>query len=250
MALSKDLQREFIRADQDPRYFLFGDVLQSEDYLLAEQLGGDIKRYEEVATDPHIAAVLQKRAMAIVARDWRIKPADDSESSIAAAELVKSAVDGFNFDELCVHLQRNAQLLGNSEAEHIWEEREVQINGNAKNFYLPKEVRGKDTSRFAFVVPPKDKKLDPQVQYVKGYELRQLTRSFPVSGERLPINKVIHHSYGSTTGNPNGKGVGGVLWWMKRFKTELTKHWLIFCDCINHLFYRWENANLRNRRKL
>lgn len=226
MALSKDLKLEIVRADSDPLYNIFsGQTLLSEDYLLAIDLSNDLKRYEELELDPHVASVLQKRKMAVTAHEWRVDAADSSdEASVEAADLVRSLLNLFNFDELSQHML-NAILLGYTVAEIMWASDEL---GKFGKIDRPVEVRGKDSSRFMFARP--NEKEDPRYQYINGYELRQFTRNNRYQGEPLPINKMVVHSFGSKIGNPNGIGVGNRLWWMVRFKKEITKFWLIFLD--------------------
>jgi len=227
MALSKDLRQEIVKADRIGGYSLFtGEILLSEDFTLWNELGNDLSRYESLEQDTHIAAVMRKRRMGVTAKEYVVIASDvTNEDEVEGADLCRKCLELFNFDETCLHLL-NAILLGHSEAEIIWGDDKLAGFGDIGR---PVEIRGKEASRFSFA-KPYGGKINVANQQVKGYELRQSISGITLDGTPLPKNKIIHHSYGSKSGNPNGKGDGSVLWWMSRFKREVVKSWLIFLD--------------------
>jgi len=116
---------------------------------------------------------------------------------------------------------------------------------------VPREIRNRKRERFVFrppskkvrqvkdpsqvndlnpVNPDKPSRIKLPPQQIMGWELRILTKDEPIKGEPAPIFKFIHHSFGSETSNPNGKGVGGDLFWPVTLKREFVAFWAIYAD--------------------
>jgi phage gp29-like protein len=222
MPISKLLRDEIIKAEDSPTYDLFaGDLLLPEDQLLYYRLANNVRRYTSLEDDPHISAVMDKRRMAVVAREWRVDPAGEKPADKAAAEMCTEVFKGFNFDEACSNLL-NALLLGRFMSEIMWSDGET----GGKAAIVVKEINGKDPSRLVFGVPDDETK----TQHIKGFQANMLSRYSPWLGEPLPLNKIIIHTYGSKIGNPYGYGLGSKLYWMQKFKKECLKFWMVFLD--------------------
>lgn len=234
MAFSKRLQQEIITAERDPDYSLFsGDVLISEDDLLWDRFGNEIRRYEELENDAHVSAVLSKRKYAVTGREWMVENPDpenpDNEEAALATYLCRYALKRFDFDKLCYDLL-NAILIGKGFAEIFWDEVTLQVPNIGEGTYtLPYETRARASSRFAYA-KSKDSKIPSNVESVQGYELRHLTRDNPWNGERIGKYRIIPYSWGSKTGNPNGNGLGKKIWWPLTLKKDIIKFWGVFLD--------------------
>ena len=223
--LSKSITQEIVRAEDSPHFDMFsGDMMLPEDQLLYYRLANDVRRYSELENDCHISAVMEKRRLAVVSRDWRVEPGGTKPIDKAAAEMCDEVLRQFNFDESCNNLL-SAILLGRFMSEISWQDGEVKD----KAAITVKSLDGKDPSRLIFGMPAEGAG-SARIQHVKGFQAKQLTRSTPWDGEPLPTNKLVIHTFGSKIGNPYGYGVGSKLFWMLKFKKECLKFWLVFLD--------------------
>jgi phage gp29-like protein len=203
------------------------------DYTLVEKGGGGFLSYdiyEDIARDPHAFAVLQKRLMAVVSRDWEIKPASEKRQDKKVAEFVTEALQqlgsrttsrnnnetcintGGNFDQVCFELLA-AVLYGFSVSEILWEQRDGKI--------VPEHVIAKDIRRFIFTVADRG-----------GYNLRLITWDNSHDGMPLSRGKFIVHRYNALGlhDDPYGLGLGSRLFFPRWFKSNAVKSWLIFAD--------------------
>lgn len=175
--------------------------------LLTESNGKGLKLYDEVDRDPHAGAVLQTRYLSVVGKEWEILPggSNDDERSKMIAKFVKDVLLDVNFNQVRQEILQ-AILYGYYPAEILW----VVKNGKV----VPGKIVGKHPRRFSFTM---------------NRELRLLTPSNMVEGEKVPDRKFIVFSYGSSD-NPYGKGIGQKLWWPVWFKKHGIKFWLIFLE--------------------
>lgn len=214
-----------IRPDQDPNFYdhFQGDLLLPDDDLLAYRLNGDLRAYEAIDDDPYIGRLVAERRESPFRKEWTIVPASQKSADLLAAELCRQAVGRFDFDDVCGKLN-HAIFTGRSIAEIEWEEVDLELrpkkNIIRRSCLIPKSVNPRDAARLVFILPST---FDIKIQYVKGFEARQLTIANPVYGEPLPINSVIIYSYGSMTGNPYGCGIYRRLYWLNEFKKQVLR---------------------------
>lgn len=199
---------EIASIDRDITQVLFGGrTLPNNDDTLRKRGGAKgLAIYDEIERDPHAFAVLQKRALAVVARPIKIEPASESAPDKAAAELVREALAGCAFDAACVQLL-DATLKGFALAEIMW-----KVDANR---LLPARLIGRDQRRFVFDADRK---------------LHLLTREQPTSGEEMPHAKFVVHSTGAKDASPYGLGLGTRLFWPVWFKRQDLSFWLQFTD--------------------
>lgn len=203
----KPLMQEVATIERDVTRTFFGNKLTNDDDTLATRGGAKgLKIYEELKRDCHAGAVLGKRKLAVTSRPWDLKPASEAAEDVAAAELVRSALDYLRFNGICKRLL-DAVLKGYAVAEVIWELRDGKV--------LPKAVKARDARRFVF---------DKQTQ------LRMLTREQPSDGIELPDRKFIVHRHDGDDDHPYGLGVGSMLFWPVFFKRNGISFWLTFAD--------------------
>ena len=185
----------------------FGQRLRNEDATLLTRGGAKgLQIYEEIKRDGQAGAVLAKRKLAVTSRAWVVEPASKAAQDVAAADLVRSALEHIKFNRLCKRLL-DATLKGYSVAEVMWEVRDGQ--------WLPARVVARDPRRFLFRVDG---------------ELRLLTRQAILEGEPLPDRKFIVHRYGGDDDTPYGLGLGSALFWPVFFKKQGISFWLTFAD--------------------
>ena len=185
----------------------FTTVMQPLDEILMMRGGGKgLKLYDEVERDSQAFAVLQKRKLILIARDWEVTPASGSALDARAAKLVEEQLQRLNFDQMTTDLL-DATLKGFGVSEIIWKRDGAAI--------VPERIVSHDQRRFAF-----DEHWKP----------RLLTMAAPMEGEVLPERKFIVHRFGVKGNNPYGLGLGSRLYWPVMFKREGIAFWLTFLD--------------------
>lgn len=177
------------------------------DETLKNRAGSDgLKLYDDIEKDTHASAVLQKRKLAVLARDWEIVPASDAPDDVQAAEFIDECLKNLPFDQICMDLL-DAILKGYAVSEILWD-----IVGDK---IRPIAILSREPRRFLF-----DEKT----------RLRLLTIENRTVGEVMPANKFIVHRYGGKAGNPYGRGIGSKLYWPVFFKRKGIAFWLVFCE--------------------
>lgn len=222
----RELTNEIASIGHDPMVPVYGGALLSPDDLTLLAHGGVLgyRTYDQIEQDGHAYAVLQKRKMAVIARNYEIVPASDDARDVEAADLAReqladlgasvviqpgdsdTSVQVTSFDLMCLELL-DATLKGFAVGEAMWEVR----NGK----YWLTEVRPRAQHRFRFQV---------------SGALRLLTPENQIDGEAVPNRKFIVHRFGSKTGNPYGLGLGSRLYWPVFFKRQDVSFWLRFAD--------------------
>jgi phage gp29-like protein len=224
MGLNAEFKNEVATIAKDITQPIFGGVLlPNDDTLLTRGGGQGLKIYDQIERDTHAFAVLQKRKMAIIAREWDVEPASDSRIDKKAAELVKNQLNNLamdvpddeilpqcsGFDQMCLNLL-DAILKGYSVGEILWDT-------NGSEIYAS-EVRAREQRRFLFTPG------------TRGFKLNLKTWQNLLPGEPVPPRKFIVHSFGAKDGNPYGLGLGTRLFWPVFFKRQDITFWLTFVD--------------------
>lgn len=182
-------------------------VYTQRDDIIATRGGGEgLKLYDSIESDPRAYAVLQKRRMAVIARPWAVEPAGDSETDRKVADFVHKALQGVQFDRVCLNLL-DATLKGFSVGEIVWTTRGGEI--------VPERVIPIDQRRIVF-----DENRCP----------RLLTTSAMTHGIALPERKFIVHRFGDKDSNPQGLGLGAKLYWPVYFKRSGLQQWMVFLE--------------------
>jgi phage gp29-like protein len=204
------LRREIATARRDILMPVFGNLMRPTDDVLVTQGGGrGLKIYEEIERDPLAFAVLQKRKLALIQRDWEVRPGGPRREDRKAADLADRVLNGewgLSFDRVCLDLL-DATLKGYAVAEIVWDV--------ADGFIVPVAIRPKNQRRFTFDVDGRP---------------RLLTFESMVEGEELPERKFLVHRFGDSFGDPFGRGLGHQLFWWVYFKRMVMQFWLVFAE--------------------
>lgn len=201
------LKGEVATIASDPTRWLFGRSLTPLDEVLTRRGGSQgLAVYEELERDAQVSAVLQKRRMAIIGREWHVRPGDDSALAKAVAELVEAALKALPFNRI-VEDALAALLVGLSVLEVMWEQRGAQL--------LPARLLARNPRRFGF-----------QIGDDGSPELRLLTRTNLLEGEAVPERKFVVHRFGGRYGDPWGLGLGNRLYWPVFFKRQGVGFWM------------------------
>jgi phage gp29-like protein len=201
-----DLKKSVATTATDPFRWWYGGRIQSDDQVLASRgQGKGLWLYDELTRDPKVGAVLDKRKMAIVGREWELEPANQSAAAKEVMAFVQRVLVGLRFNQVVAELLE-ATLKGISVSEIVWTATGAGI--------VPDRIIGRDPRRFAFV----DQNGTP--------ELKLLTREAPIDGIALPARKFIVHRHGGRYGSPWGLGLGQRLFWPVFFKRQGIGFWL------------------------
>jgi phage gp29-like protein len=116
---------EFATTQSDPFVPMFQSVMQpTDDVLLSRGGASAYKIYDEIRRDPHAFAILQKRKLEVVSREWSVVPASDRRIDKRIAAETEQWLKNINFDQLTRGLL-GAVLKGFAVGEAIW----LNING-------------------------------------------------------------------------------------------------------------------------
>ncbi len=224
-SLPRNFDTEIASVKRDPYLLLLGSRLLNPDDVLQGRGKGEYKAYDDLLKDGHCFSVLQKRYLAVIAREWSVEPASKDKIDQKAADMVKYHLQSLasraddddllatGFDRTCYNLL-DATLKGFKPAEILW-------NLDGKEFY-PNQIKARNQQRFNFAINEAGK-----------WELRMLTLEDMIDGEpvtRLHPRKFLTHICGATDDNPYGVGLGRTLWWNVFFKKQGIKFWLQFVD--------------------
>jgi len=191
----------------DPTRAMFGRELLPTDEVLARR-GGRLALtiYEDLERDPMVAACLQKRRLALVSREWRVEPGEDTPAGKAVAELVGETLRGIAFDR-AVEDFLSALLLGLSILEVVWEDRGDRL--------VPAALLARNPRRFTFRLAD------------DGWiDLRLLTKGSGSEGVAVDDRKFVVHRFGGRYGDPWGLGLGHRLFWAVYFKRQGISFWM------------------------
>lgn len=197
--------KEIASIERDPMVPAFQGVLAPSDETLRLRGGGQgYGLYDEIRRDPHAFAVLQKRSLEVVSREWHVLAASDRLRDRKAAEFVETQLKALNFDRLTRGLM-GAVLKGFAVGEVMW----VLKDG----LWTVPKVKVRKQRRFRFTV---------------AGELRLITRENGFDGEPVPDRKfIVHrHSIDDDDDDPYGVGLGTVLFWPAWFKRQVLAFWL------------------------
>ncbi|MEN5083689.1 DUF935 family protein [Bosea sp. TWI1241] len=192
----------FAHARNDITIPHYGSALRPTDDILVRR-GKGVELYREVLRDGRAYTVLQKRARALIARDWLVEPASQDPVDVRAAEFVERMLDRLPFDQITLSLL-DATLMGFSTCEIVWERDGFEV--------MPSLVKKIDQRRISFDV---------------DWQPRLLTMEHMLDGLAFPERKMIVHRFDEHDGSdPYGFGLGRILFWHVLFKREGVGFWM------------------------
>ncbi|RLC25796.1 MAG: hypothetical protein DRH56_05360 [Deltaproteobacteria bacterium] len=208
---TKPDQAEVAGIALDPK--LFGGylkTLRNPDKVLTLEAGGDISIYDDIGRDDRVGGSLRTRALAVIGKEWVIKPAGEESQDQAVADYVTQVFTSFPFDLARRDLLRGGVLKGYAISEIMWDVSEGDISIRA--------MKHRAQRRFVFDV--------------EG-DLRMLTRENSWRGENMSKHhprKFQRFVSGDEAETPYGTGLGRELYWPWWFKKNGIKFWLIFVE--------------------
>lgn len=203
-----EIRNEVATAARDITRFSYGGAaLHNTDPTLATRGDGrGVELYEDLERDCHAAAIVQKRRLAVICREWDVEAGGEAPIDIEAADEVRRQLVNLKFDKLCNDLL-DANLKGYAVSEIIWEPGATAIEA--------RKALSRNQRRFTFD---------------SDGNLRLLTWENMTEGEAVPDRKFIVHRHGGKHENPFGLGLGTRLFWPVFFKRQGITFWLTFAD--------------------
>jgi phage gp29-like protein len=206
----KPIKSQIVTIQTDPLPYWYGGVMINTDETLITRGGGQpygLAIYDQIERDCHAAAVLNKRKMAVVSKEWEVLPASPSRKDEKARDIVHEQLKNLNFDRVCLNLL-DATLKGFSVGEVMWETDGAEV--------VAKSVTPLPQRRFWMDLAGKPR-------------LLMIQNVWP--GEELPDRKIIVHRFGAKQHEqPYGLGLGYALFWPTFFKRQDITFWLRFLD--------------------
>jgi phage gp29-like protein len=165
-----------------------------------------IELFEEMEEkDAHLTAILQTRKMAVLGREYEVRPYAENPADEEIAARVREIVYGIpNLEEALLDLL-DAIGKGFALSEIIWEVRGGQA-GVAALRWIPQK----------------------KVTFGADWKPRLLTPEASWQGVLPPVWKVIYHRYKARSGHATRSGVLRVVGWMYLLKNFALKDWASF----------------------
>jgi len=183
-------------------------LLQPTDPVLRSKYSSlwNAEAYREVLRDDQVISVVKQRQMAVVSKEFHVKPGGDRRMDKAAAEFINEQLMNVRWDTVTERMLY-ARFFGYAVAECLWgrDGRHVTLDA----------LRVRNHSRFGFS---------------PDFELRLLTTKAPM-GEVLPERKFWWCATGADHDDePYGLGLGHYCYWPAYFKREGLVVWLRFLE--------------------
>jgi phage gp29-like protein len=188
-------------------YTLDSMLSYTDDYILSQQGGNDLRTYTEILRDEQAKACFEQRRSAVVSCEYVVEPGGKRAIDMAAAEFAKNQLDKISFDKVTDKMLFGL-WYGYAAAEIIYEPGE--------KFLEWKNIKVRNQRRFGF-------KADG--------ELRLRTLDGGLLGEEAPAPYFWTFNAGMEYDDaPYGKGLAHWVYWLVKFKRMDIKYWMIFAE--------------------
>lgn len=186
--------------------------LSSRDKLLLEKSNGTPEIYEDLFNDYQIASGWNQRAAIFRASEVVVSPGGPRKVDETAAKDLEKQLKAIQFDSICGMLQY-AKFYGYAVAEAMYAH-----DGNARVILDPERGGFKVRNRRRF-------------RFNRDHELRLIDYSNMAEGIELPDRKFWVVSVGADNSDePYGRGLGAQLYWLRHFKVDAFKWWILFLE--------------------
>jgi phage gp29-like protein len=183
------------------------DLQRPQDSVLQLRGGGDYRLYQELLRDDQVAACLAQRRLAVVAREWEVRPGGTRRIDAAAADFLRAQLAEVEWDRITSGMLYGV-FYGFAVAEALYarEGRHVALSA----------IKVRNRRRFGW----------------DGLgRLRLLTTTDPYPGEAVPARKFWAFSTGADHDDePYGLGLAHWLYWPVFFKRNGVRLWLTFLE--------------------
>lgn len=182
-------------------------VIPPWQFGILKSLGSNLEIFETVLSDTQVQSTLTQRRLALISKEWNVRPGDETPASEAAAEFMREQLEAIAWDDINDKMHYGI-FHGFSVAELIYKRdgRRIMVD----------EVKVRKRTRFRFDLEGR---------------LRLLTRTNALHGEIMPPAKFWTFATGGDSHeNPYGIGLAHWLYWPVIFKNRGMKFWSIFLD--------------------
>jgi phage gp29-like protein len=201
------LSAEIANVLRNPFIRPFGGILPPGDPTLRMRgAGWNWEIYDRAAEDPRVYSALQKRMGALAAYPYQLDAATKDPADVAAKELVERALTSFPTQRVVKDLLQ-AINKGFSVVEIMWDVVDGEI--------MPVGAYRRDQRRFRFG---------------QDYKLRLIDWNDLIYGTPVPDRKFVVHTHDRHDGDPYGRGLGVMLFWLALFKRQNLASWLVHND--------------------
>jgi phage gp29-like protein len=185
-----------------------GPLLMPSDNVLRKRGNGDLSIYEQVLSDPQVAATFEQRRRAVTSAEWHVEPASNRRADKKAADFIRSQLQRVGLDKATDKMLYGV-FYGYAVAELLYDVTDEGLIGWSA-------IKVRNRRRFRFTP--------------EG-ELRMLTLDNMLEGIKLPEEKFWHFCTGADHDDePYGLGLGHWLYWPALFKRNGIKFWLTFIE--------------------
>ncbi|MEM1055175.1 MAG: DUF935 family protein [Bacteroidota bacterium] len=177
-------------------------ALDPLDELLANR-ETTIRGYKTILRDPQVKSTFQQRRLAVVSRDWEVRPGGTKRQDRRAAEWLQEQLQHIGWDRVAEKMLFGV-FFGYAVGELLYarDGQTVGLDG----------IRVRDRERFGFG---------------QDFGLRLFTMNDQVRGEEMPDQKFWVFSTGADhDDDPYGLGLAHFLYWPVFFKKHGKAHWL------------------------
>ncbi|HEX2882283.1 MAG TPA: DUF935 family protein, partial [Polyangiaceae bacterium] len=182
------------------------EVLQTRDEVLKAHGNGDVALYEKLHSDEQVYSTLRQRRNEVISRETKVDPGADDELSKLAAEDLKKQMKRISWDKVRFRML-GGLVPGYRPGECMFDIEE------GTNRVLLKAIKVRRSSRFRFA---------------PDGTLCVMRKGRP---ERLPDKKFWVCTFGAEDDDdPNGLGLGHMLYWPVWFKRNGLKFWSQFLE--------------------
>lgn len=183
-----------------------GPLLVPQDRLLNRR-GDDYRVYENVLSEPQVAAVLQQRRLAITQCEWRVDPASEARVDKQAANFVRQQLERIGWDRITGKMHYGV-FYGYAVSEVVYGRDGSKVTIDA--------IHVRNRRRFRFDEDAK---------------LRLLTYQNMMPGELCESPYFWNFATGADHDDePYGLGLAHWLYWPVLFKRNGLKFWLTFLE--------------------
>jgi hypothetical protein len=186
--------------------------LSTRDKLLLEKSNGTPEIYEDLFNDYQISSGWNQRASIFRASEVVVSPGGPRKVDETAAKDLEKQLKSIQFDSICGMMQY-AKFYGYAVAEAMFAR-----DGNARVILDPERggFRVRNRRRFKFD---------------RDHNLRLLDYNHIADGIQLPDRKFWVVSVGADNSDePYGRGLGNQLYWLRHFKVDAFKWWILYLE--------------------
>lgn len=179
----------------------------SGDRVLTGRGGGDLRIYDEIASDAKVKSAFEQRRNAVIAKEWRVEPGGDRRIDKRAADHFEANLNHVGFDRLTDKMLWGV-WFGFSAAEILWE-----VRGGLLCW---KRVKVRNRRKFRFDA---------------SGELRRFDKADVINGVPALPPYFWHFATGANNDDePYGLGLAHFCYWYVLFKRQGIGFWLRFLE--------------------